>query len=78
MGEQSQVAPGEILVGYQEELLHEKHGQALELAVQGGGGVSIPRGVQGMFRCVEGCGPVRTTGDRWTVGVDDLVGLFQP
>ena len=31
-----------------------------------------------MFRrCVERHGLVRTIGDRWTVGLDDLVGLFQ-
>ena len=27
---------------------------------------------------VEGRGLVRTVGDRWMVGVNDLVGLFQP
>jgi len=54
-------------------------GQVLEWAVQGGGGVTDPRGVQGTFRsCVEGCGLVRTIGDWWMVGLDDLVGLFQP
>jgi len=28
-------------------------------------------------RCVEGHSLERTIGDRWTVGVDNLVGLFQ-
>jgi len=28
--------------------------------------------------CVEGQGLVRTTGDRWTAGLEDLAGLFQP
>ena len=28
--------------------------------------------------CAEGHGSLRTIGDRWTVGLDDLVGLFQP
>ena len=28
--------------------------------------------------CIEGQGVVRTIGDGWTVGLDDLVGLFQP
>ena len=28
--------------------------------------------------CVEGRGLVRTIGDGWMVGLDDLVGLFQP
>ena len=51
----------------------------LEWAAQGGGGVTDPGGVQGTFRlCVEGRVLVRTIGDRWTVGLDDLVGLFQP
>ena len=36
-------------------------------------------GVQGMFRCcVEEHGLERTIGDKWTLGLDDLVGLFQP
>ena len=33
--------------------------------------------VYGMFS-VEGHGLVRTTGDRWMVGLDDPVGVFQP
>jgi len=50
----------------------------LEGAAQGGGGVTDPRGIQGMFRgCGEGHGVVRTIGDKWTVGRGDL-GLFQP
>jgi len=45
---------------------------------QGGGGVSDPGGVQGIFRCcVEGHGLVRTIGDGWMVGLGDLVGLSQ-
>ena len=53
-------------------------GQALQWAAQGGGGVTKPGGVQGTFRhCVEGHGLVRTVGDRWTVGLDDLIGLYQ-
>jgi len=56
-----------------------KSGQALEWAAQGGGGVTDPRGVQGTFRhCAEGRGLVRTIGDKWMVGLDDLVDLFQP
>ena len=36
-------------------------------------------GVQGMFgSCVEGHGLVRTIGDGWMVGLDDLGGLFHP
>jgi len=50
----------------------------MEWAVQGDGGVTDHGSVQGMFRCCvdEGHGLVRTTGDRWPVGLDDLVGLF--
>ena len=51
----------------------------LEWAAQGVGGVTDPGGVQGTLRhSVEGHGLVRTTGDRCMVGLDDLVGLFQP
>jgi len=51
----------------------------LQWASQGGGGVTDPGGVQGMFACcVEGRGLVRTIGGRWTVGLDDPVGVFQP
>ena len=53
--------------------------QVQEWAAQGGGGVIDPGRVQGRYRhCVEGHGLVRSTGDRWTVGLDDLVGFFQP
>ena len=48
-------------------------------AAQGGGGVTVPGGVQEVFRCcAEGHGLVGNTGDRWTVGLDDLFRLFQP
>jgi len=51
----------------------------MEWAAQGGGGIINPGDVQGTFRrCFEGRGLVRTIGDRWLVGLDDLVGLFQP
>jgi len=53
--------------------------QVVEWAAQGGDGDTNPGGVQGMFRhCVEEHGLMRTVGDGWTVGLDDLVGLFQP
>ena len=56
-----------------------KECQALEWAAQGGDGVTNPGGVQGTFRCyVEGRGLVRAIGGGWMVGLDDLVGLFQP
>lgn len=45
-------------------------------AAQGGGAVTHFAGIQGTFRCVEGRGIVRAVGDRWTVGLSDLVGLF--
>lgn len=35
-------APGEFQVGHQEEFLHRRSGQALELAAQERGGVTIP------------------------------------
>ena len=61
------------------EYYFSKSGQALEWAAKGSEGVTSPGGVQEMFRCcVEGHVLVRTIGDRWTVGLDDLVGLFQP
>ena len=51
----------------------------LEWAAQNCGGVINPGGIQGTFRyCVEGHGLERTIGERWTVGLDDLVDLFQP
>jgi len=60
-------------------MLFQKRDQVLEWAAQRGGGVTNPEGVQGTFRhCVKGHGLVRTIGDRWTVGLDDLRGLLQP
>ena len=51
----------------------------MEGTIQGRGGVTDLGGVQGTFRCcVEGHGLMRTVGDGWMVGLDDLVGLFQP
>jgi len=47
---------------------------ALAQAAQGGGGVTVPRGVQELWRSgteVSGCG-----GDGFMVGLDDLSGLF--
>ena len=57
----------------------QKSGQALAQAAQGGGGVTDPGGVQETFRCcIERHGLVGNIGDRWTVELDDLFGLFQP
>jgi len=51
----------------------------LERAAKGGGGISVPGGVQETFRCcIEGCGLVGDTGDRRMVGLDDLRSLLQP
>jgi len=51
----------------------------LEQDAQGGGGVTDPGGVQEILRfCTEGHYLVGSVGDSWTVGLDDLGGLFQP
>ena len=51
----------------------------LERAAQTGGSVTIPGGVQEVFRCcTEGHGSVGHIGDRWMVGEDHLGGLFHP
>ena len=42
---------GEFHVGYEEKFLLWKSGQALAQAAQGGGGATIPRGVQELWRC---------------------------
>ena len=55
-----------------------KECEMLKWAVQGGGRVTDPGGGQRTFRrCVEGHVLLRTIGDGWMVGLDDLVGLFQ-
>ena len=69
----------EIQVGCYEILLHQESGQVLEWAAQGGGGLTVPGGIQGTFRCcTEKHGLVGNNGDRWKVGLDGPVGLFQP
>ena len=66
-----------IRLDIREKILLRKSGDAVAQAAQGGGGVIDPGGVRGTFRrCVEGHGLVRTIGDRWTIGLDDLGGLF--
>ena len=51
----------------------------LEWAAQGYGGVTVPGGVQETFRhCTEGRVLLGNIGDMWTVGLDDLGGLFEP
>ena len=70
---------GEIHGGHEEMLLFCKSGKVLEWAAQGGGGVTDPGSVQGTLRhCVKEHGLEITIGDRWMVGLDNLVGLFQP
>jgi len=50
----------------------------LDQAAQEGGGVSIPGGVQEMSGCGTGMWLVGDIGGRWTLGLDDLRGLYQP
>ena len=51
----------------------------LEKAAKEGGGLTIPGGVQEMFRrYTEGHGLVGNTGARWKVGLDDLACLLPP
>lgn len=42
---------GEAQVGYYGNFFLRKNGEVLELAAQGGGGVTVPRGVQEGCRC---------------------------
>ena len=52
-----------------------KSGQ--EWTAHGGGGVTVPGGVQETFRCcIEGCGLAGKYW--WMVGLDGLGGLFRP
>ena len=63
----------EVQVVFLEKFLLQKSGDALTQAAQGGGGVTIPGGVQETRRC-------GTEGARWglTVALDDFFsGLFQ-
>ena len=51
----------------------------LEQAAQGGGGVTVPGGVQETFRyCIEEHGSMGNIGERWMVGLDDPRSVFQP
>ena len=51
----------------------------MEYTAHGGAGVTVPGGVQEMFRCcTEGHGLVGNIGNGWMVGLDDAGGLFQP
>jgi len=51
----------------------------LEQSVQGDDGVTDPGGVQELFICFTEVHSLEgNPGDRWTVGLDDLEGLFQP
>ena len=63
---------------FTEKFLFRKSGQALTQAAQGGGGVTVPGGVQETWRCVtERHGQWSCWG--WVgVEVDDLRGLLQP
>ena len=52
----------------------------MEQAAQGGGGVTIPGGVQETGQCcTEGHGLMGNIGAWWMVGLDDLINpIFQP
>jgi len=51
----------------------------LEQAAQGAGGVTNLGGIPETCRCcTKRHGLVGNIGGRWTVGLDDLGGLFQP
>ena len=45
------VVPEEVQVGYQEKLILRKSSEVLAQAAQVGGGVTIPEGVQEVWRC---------------------------
>lgn len=47
----AQVAAGEVWIGYKEKFLHRMSGAAVAQAAQGGGGVTVPGGVQETFTC---------------------------
>jgi len=69
------VTRGELQVGYKEKL--RKNGQALELAAQGGGEITVPGGCQAACRCgTWGHGLVGNIDGRWIAGVDDLRNIF--
>ena len=77
-GNGPQVAPGEVQVGYEEEFLLSKNGEALAQAAQGG--MESPslevfkkRADVALRAVVSGHG-----GGGPMVGLDDLCGLFQP
>jgi len=48
-------------------------------AAQRGGRITVAGGAQETFRfCTEGNVLVENIGDRWKIGLNDLIGLFQP
>ena len=65
-------ATGVVQIEYQEKVLLRQRDNALEWASQGGGGVTVPGGVQGCG--TEGRGQWGWVG----VGLNGLSGLFQP
>ena len=49
--------PGDFQVEYLEKILLRKYGEALAQAARGGGGVTVPGGVQELWKCsTDGCG----------------------
>ena len=64
---------------YQEKFLLGQSHNALGQAAQGDGGVTIPGGVQKLWRCdTGGHGLGGQGGGGMMVGLDDLGGPFQP
>ena len=62
-------------VGYQEKFLLRNNGEALEQAAQGGGGVTIPGGVQVLRKRTDGKWFSGHGGDGLMVGLGDLCDL---
>lgn len=66
-GQEPQAAPEEVQLGYEEQFLFRKRGNALAQAARGGGGVTVPvkeRGDVVMKDMVSGHGGV---GWNWTM-----------
>ena len=61
---------GKVPAGYQGQFLLRKSGGALAQAAQGGGGVTVPGGVQGKG----GCSTEWRSGDELVAGLSDLIG----
>ena len=70
--------PGQVQVRYEEKKYSLKEWSCTGINCPGDGGVTVLRGVQETCSCgIWGYGLEGSTGGRWTVGLDDLSGLFQ-